>query len=125
MEKDVFGVEEKVTIRGGLWPGRPQDFKSRVLVVDEEKGVVVSAGIIQGYVCPYVVEKETGSCFVPEEMVMQHRKTLDPKMFEGKQVLKQMPACAATVEIVRFHSGKLQGSHRYMHLQGPERIPLG
>jgi hypothetical protein len=46
-------------------------------VVDEENGVVISGGIVQGYVCPYVVEKETGSCFVPEGMIEQHRRTLN------------------------------------------------
>jgi hypothetical protein len=81
-------------------------------VVDEENGVVISGGIVQGYVCPYVVEKETGSCFVPEGMIEQHRRTLNPDMFEGRKVIKEMKACASTVEMVRFHSGKLQGMHR-------------
>lgn len=111
--------KELVTIPGGLWPGRPQDSNARVVVIDEENGVVISAGTVQGYVCPYVVEKETGSCFVPACMIEQHRRTLDPAMFEGRNVIKEMKACASTVEMVRFHSGKIQGMHRYIHLQGP------
>lgn len=111
--------KELVTISGGLWPGRPQDRNARVVVVDEENGVVISAGIVQGYVCPYVVAKETGSCFVPACMIEQHRRTLDPEMFKGRNVIKEMAACASTVEMVRFHSGKIQGMHRYIHLQGP------
>ncbi|HHV12020.1 MAG TPA: hypothetical protein GXX75_17240 [Clostridiales bacterium] len=117
--EEAQGSKELVTIPGGLWPGRPQDPNARVILVDEENGVVISVGVVQGYVCPYVVEKENGSCFVPACMIEKHRKTLDPEMFTGKSVIKEMPACASTVEMVRFHSGKIQGMHRYIHLQGP------
>lgn len=118
-EEEVPESKELVTIPGGLWPGRPLDPNARVILVDEENGVVISAGNVQGYVCPYVVEKETGSCFVPDCMIEQHRRTLKPELFEGRNVIKEMPACASTVEMVRFHSGKIQGMHRYIHLQGP------
>ncbi|MBP2663240.1 MAG: hypothetical protein H6Q71_1188 [Firmicutes bacterium] len=111
--------KEPVTIQAGLWPGRPVDPNARIIVVDEEQGIVVSFGNVDGYVCPYVVTNETGTCFVPGCMIEKHRKTINQEALKGKQVLKEMPATAATVEILRFHSGKIQGMHRYLNLQGP------
>ncbi|MCM8711239.1 hypothetical protein M2651_09375 [Clostridium sp. SYSU_GA19001] len=116
------GPREKVTIPAGLWPMRPQDPNARVIAVDEEQGIVVSTAQIPGYVCPYVVSNETGACFVPECMIEMHNKTLNIESFKGKKVLKQMPATGTTIEILRFHSGKIQAMHRYINLQGPGAI---
>ncbi|MBP2649932.1 MAG: hypothetical protein H6Q74_757 [Firmicutes bacterium] len=114
-----YRSQEKVTIPAGLAPARPTDPKARVAVIDEEQGIVVSFAVVHGYVAPYVVTKETGSCFVPAQMIEMHRGTLKPEMFKGRKVAQEMPASATTVEILRFHSGKVQGMHRYINLQGP------
>lgn len=111
--------KDLVTIQAGLWPMRPTDPNARVVIVDEEQGVVISMATIEGYVCPYIVTNETGSCFVPAMMIEKHRKSLTPEMFKGKKTLKELPASSTTVEMVRFHSGKVQGMHRYIYLQGP------
>ena len=109
----------KVSIPAGLWPGRPSDPDARVVVIDEDQGVVVAIGVIPGYVSPYVIPSTTESCFVPASMIEMHHATLDPASFEGRQVLAEMPAVAVSVEMVRMHSGKLQGLHMFHNLQGP------
>lgn len=108
-----------VTIPAGLWPMRPTDPNARVITVDEEQAIVVAAAVIDGYVCPYVVPGETGSCFVPACMIEMHRNTVDLEKLKGKQVISEIPASAVTMEVLRFHSGKVQGMHRYINLQGP------
>jgi hypothetical protein len=40
-------------------------------------------------------------------------------MFEGRRVLVEMPAVAVTVQMLRFHSGKIQGLQMIHNLQGP------
>jgi len=116
---EVAATKEPVTIPAGLMPGRPQDPNARVEVIDEEQGIVASFGNVDGFVAPYVVANETGTCFVPAAMIEMHRRTVKPELFKGRKVMQEMPATGSTVEIVRFHSGKLQGMHRYVNLQGP------
>jgi hypothetical protein len=52
-------------------------------------------------------------------MIAMHHRTLDPEMMKGRRILTEMPAVAVSVQIVRMHSGKLQGLHMYNILQGP------
>jgi hypothetical protein len=110
--------KELVTIPAGLWPVRPCDPNARVEVIDEEQGIVAGFATVHGYVCPYIVPHETGSCFVPDSMIELHRKTITPELMNGKKAIKEMPATAASVDIVRFHSGKVQGMHRLTTLEG-------
>lgn len=110
---------EKVSIPAGLWPGRPADPDARVVAADEDQGIVVAIGVVPGFVSPYVVPSMTESCFVPAAMIEMHRRTLDPEMFAGRHVLLEMPAVAVTVQMLRLHSGKLQGLQMIHNLQGP------
>jgi hypothetical protein len=110
---------EPVTIPAGLWPGRPSDPNARVVAIDEEQGVVVAIARVPGFVSPYLIPGTTESCFVPAAMIHMHNRTLAPEKFEGRRALLEMPAVAITVELVRFHSGKLQGLHMYSNLMGP------
>jgi hypothetical protein len=110
---------ERVAIPAGIGPGRPSDPHARVVVVDEEQGIVVAIAIIPGFVSPYVIRSATESCFVPTEMMHMHVRTLDPEMFTGRQVLVEMPAVAVTTQIVRLHSGMIQGMQMFHNLQGP------
>ena len=68
---------------------------------------------------PYVVPSTTESCFVPAPMIAMHHRTLDPEMMKGRQLLTEMPAVGVSVQLVRMHSGRLQGLHMYNVLQGP------
>lgn len=108
---------DKVTIPAGLWQERPQDYNARVPVIDTEQGIVVAIGVVEGFVCPYLTSADTGSCFVPAGMIGMHKKTLDVSRYAGRQVIKQLPATGVTAEIVRYHSGKIQGMHRFVNLQ--------
>jgi hypothetical protein len=110
---------DKVTIPAGLWPGRPSDPNARVVLIDEEQGVVVAMATIPGVVSPYLIPGTTESCFVPAEMIHMHNRTLSPEKFAGRQALIEMPAVATSVELVRLHSGELQGLHMFHSLQGP------
>jgi len=110
---------EKVSIVAGLGPDRPSDPNARVVVIDEEQGIVVAIGLVPGFVSPYVVPSTTESCFVPTPMIAMHHRTLDPEMMKGRQLLTEMPAVGVSVQLVRMHSGRLQGLHMYNVLQGP------
>ena len=108
-----------VPIPAGIGPGRPSDPKARVVVVDEEQGIAVAIGVIPGFVSPYVVTKATETCFVPAEMIEMHYKTLRPEMFPGRKIPVEMPAVAVNCEMVRLHSGKIQGIHLFNRLVAP------
>jgi hypothetical protein len=114
--------KELVTIPCGLIPNRPGDPDARVAVVDEVQGIVVSFAVVHGFESPYLVTNATESCFVPATMIEDHRKylkALDPAALKGRKILREMPASMAVVEVIRFHSDRIQGMHRYMNLQGP------
>jgi hypothetical protein len=110
---------EKVSMIAGLGPGRPFDPDARVVAVDEDQGIVVAIGVIPGFVTPYVIRSATESCFVPAAMIKMHNRTLRPEMFPGRHVLLEMPAVAVNVEMVRMHSGKLQGMQLFNNLVAP------
>ena len=115
----VRTTAEHVSIPAGLMPGRPSDPDARVVLIDEEQGVVVAIAVIPGFVSPYLVARATESCFVPREMIHMHDRTLSPEKFAGRQAIIEMPAAAVSVEVIRMHSGKLQGLHMFHSLQGP------
>ena len=101
-----------------LFPVRPTDLKNRVLAVDVEQGLVACYGTMPGIVSPYIVSDEISTCFVPEGMADMHRNTLTPDLMEGKQLLEEGKATAMATTIVRFHSGRLQGYHQIIVLNG-------
>jgi hypothetical protein len=111
--------DEHVPIPAGLGPGRPSDPKARVVVIDEEQGIAVAIGVIPGFISPYVVTKTTETCFVPAQMIEMHYKTLRPEMFPGRKIPVEMPAVAVNCQLVRLHSGTLQGIHLFNRLVAP------
>ncbi len=108
-----------VTIPASFISGRPSDPKARVLIADAAQGVVISFGVVPGFVSAYIVPGSTASCFVPACMIDMHRKTVEAADKTGRKILKEMPATGLTAEIVCFHSGKIQGIHRYVSVQAP------
>ncbi|MBN1628926.1 MAG: hypothetical protein JW990_04120 [Thermoleophilia bacterium] len=112
-------VVKKEPIPMGLPPVRPSDPNARVAVIDEDQGIVVSIGLVPGFVSPYVVRSATESCFVPAAMIEMHHRTLRPEMFPGRSVLFEMPAVSVTCQVVRMHSGLIQGTQLFNKLQGP------
>ncbi|HSV51165.1 MAG TPA: hypothetical protein VLJ57_03535, partial [Burkholderiaceae bacterium] len=61
----------------------------------------------------------TETCFVPACMIEMHHKTIKRDAYKGRKVMTELPASVVAIEMVRMHSGKVQGMHRYMNLQGP------
>lgn len=92
----------------GLGPIRPFGEDLRVVCIDEEKGLVVAVGCMDGYVSPYIVSDETSSCFVPTPMIHMHRSTLTPELFNGQVACKEMFATAENTTIAKFYDGKIQ-----------------
>jgi hypothetical protein len=121
--KEEKSVEKKlVTIPCGLIPTRPGDPNARVAVIDEEQGIVISFGVVNGMVSPYLLKTVTETCFVPDSMIAQHReylKGLNQEDLKDRNILREMPASVNTIEMIRFHSNQVQGMHRLMNLQGP------
>ena len=82
-ESKAGETAERVAIPAGIGPGRPSDPHARVVVIDEEQGIVVAIAVIPGFVSPYVIRSATESCFVPAEMMHMHLRTLDPEHVQG------------------------------------------
>ena len=101
-----------------LFPVRPTDPKNRVLAVDVEQGLVACYGTMPGIVSPYVVSDEISTCFVPEGMADMHRNTQTPDLTDGKVLMEEGKATGMVTTIVRFHSGKMQGYHQIIVLNG-------
>lgn len=110
---------ETVTLNIGLPDFRPTDPQARVAVVDEEQGVVVAIAVVPGFVSPTLTSDMTKSAFVPAAMIDMHNRTLLREWLEGRQVLLEMPATSVTCQVIRFHSGLIQGSQLWNRLQGP------
>lgn len=98
-----------------VFPG-PVDPNSRLLAVDEEQGIVVVSGMVDGTVSPYIVSDETSSCFVPEAMLADHRKTLTEERMAGKSLVNEMKVTAMVTTVIRYHSGKVCGYHQIIVL---------
>lgn len=98
----------RIPMEFGLGPIRPNGSDFRILAIDEEKGLVVAIGCMDGYVSPYIVSDETSSCFVPVPMIPMHRSTLKPEDFNGVSACKEMLATAENTTIAKFYDGKIQ-----------------
>ncbi|MCL1896580.1 MAG: hypothetical protein FWG03_08540 [Clostridiales bacterium] len=110
--------KEKIPLfSAGLDAIRPEVPGARVTVIDEDQGVVVAFATVRGYTCAHPLNG-TATCFVPDNMMPAHEKTMVPEMFEGISRFRTTPAVLETVEIMRYHSGKIQASHRLMQMQG-------
>lgn len=98
-----------------VFPG-PVDPNSRLFAVDEEQGIVVVSGMVDGTVSPYIVADETSSCFVPDAMFENHKKTLTEERMAGKSLVNEMKVTAMVTNVIRYHSGKVCGYHQIIVL---------
>ncbi len=99
----------KASMKAGLMPVRPKDPHARIVAIDEAQGIVVVTGLVPGFTSPYVVRDANESCFVPREMIDQHHRTLVGDWRSGKSVIREMPATCVSTQVLRLHSGMLQG----------------
>src|SRR5258707_4471327 len=65
-----------VSIPCGAPPIRPTDQHARTDIVDEEQGVVVSFGVVQGISEPYLATSPTESAFVPYSLLQPYADML-------------------------------------------------
>jgi|GEM_PF-586231 hypothetical protein len=105
---------------------RPES-KYTHIIVDEERGVVVSFGTVPGIVFPSFIEAGSESTFVPEE-IRQGFENLPKQMRDPNSgtekaftpVLKEMKSTMFVAEMARYFDGKVQGLQRYMKM-----MPIG
>ena len=105
---DCFPKEDmRVPIPFGVAPHRPNGNDTRVMAIDEEKGLIVAVSYMDGFVSPYLVSDETSTCFVPLTMIDNHRLSLLPEYFEGKSAFIEMRASAENVTIIKYFDQKM------------------
>ncbi|WDS35032.1 hypothetical protein [Pseudoxanthomonas sp.] len=104
-------------------PFRPVDSKAREIVIDEELGIVVDAGMVPGRVYPYPFYGHMISAFIPDQMKQAQdaqQQWLDKQLVgKGAGLVKPMPAVGETMQVLQVYDGKLQGSQINVHLLGP------
>lgn len=106
---------------GGNGP-RPTDPQARTDIVDEEQGIVVSMGVVDGMVEPSLVENPTISAYVPNEILPPYLALMD-KWKGSRQAelpaIAPMPATIQVAEMHRYYDGKLQGQYLLLRLGPP------
>ncbi len=106
---EFFPAEDiRVPIPIGVAPNRPHGENIRIIAIDEERGLVVSAFDVDGLVTPYLVSDETSTCFVPYSMLESHHRALLPELFEGKSTSVETRATGATITICKLSAGNIQ-----------------
>jgi hypothetical protein len=114
-----------VPIPCGSPPNRPTDPGARTNLIDEEQGIVISFGNVNGVVAPYLVTDPTLSAFVPTSMLGSYDELLRQQRASGrftKPALKRMPATVTVAQMYRIFDGKLQGMHLLEHLGPPGAV---
>lgn len=107
-----------VNIPGDIMPIVSKQ-ETKAWVIDEEQGVIGIWLVVDGYTAPYIESHETGSCFVPSEVIDAHlQKTLTPEKYAGKRVIREGPATSLTIEFLRYYGGQFHGQHRFSQTQG-------
>lgn len=104
-------------------PFRPTDKKARTIVVDEETGLVVTAGVVPGVVYPYPFRGNMISAFIPvamKEPSVAQEDWIKRKQKAGKTgLLAPTPATAEAMEVWQLLDGKIQSSQINVYLSGP------
>jgi hypothetical protein len=104
-------------------PYRPSDPKAREIVIDEDLGIIVDAGVIPGTVYPYPFYGHMISAFIPNQM--KEPQTAQDQWLERAvkahkpALLSPMPASGETMQVLQYYDGKLQASQINVHLSGP------
>ncbi|MFT4249048.1 MAG: hypothetical protein QM581_13625 [Pseudomonas sp.] len=109
-------------------PFRPVDKKAREIVIDEELGIVVDAGMVPGRVYPYPFYGHMISAFIPDQMSeaqQTQQAWLDKQLAgDGAPLLKPLPAVGETMQVLQLYNGKLQGLQINVHVIGPDAKSL-
>ncbi|GLA81461.1 hypothetical protein AtubIFM56815_005112 [Aspergillus tubingensis] len=97
---------------------RPTDLNARTLVIDEELGIVVTAGVVPGKVYPYA----TFSAFIPDSM-KSSQETQDTwysiQSSEGYiYLVEPMATLATSFNVFQYYNDQLQGEQFLVYLTG-------
>lgn len=110
--------EDTVVMPYGLAPFRPSDPKARVVAADVEQGLVVTIGMVPGYILPTVTSAANISAFVPASMREMHARSVLPKWLEGRSVIDEIEVMCVSMHVLRMFDGKLQASEMFNSLTG-------
>jgi len=108
----VLNPDGSVPIPCGAPPMRPTDPKARADIIDDQTGVVVSMGVLNGVTEPYLVTRPTLSAYVPDQVLAPYAEMLRKQQESGKYPLpaiRGMRATSLTAHILRVYDGEIQG----------------
>lgn len=104
-----------VPIPCGAPPIRPVDRHARYDIVDEQQGIVVSIGTVEGLVQPYLITHPTTSAFVPTSLAQPYIDLLAAQRrtgeYDTQPEIVPMAASITVAQMHRYYDGKLQGMH--------------
>ena len=106
----------------GAPPIRPTDVQARTDIVDEDQGIVVSIGTMEGLVQPYLITDPTTSAFVPLSLEQPYLDLLAAQRKTGRFTRPELaptPASITVAQMHRYYDGKLQGMHLLEKLGAP------
>ena len=105
-------------------PFRPTDKKARVIAVDDETGLVVTAAVIKGMVYPYPWRGHMMSAFIPDDMKAPQQvqdEWIARKKKEGRTgLLAPAAATAEVMQVIQVYDGKMHASQINVYLSGPD-----
>jgi hypothetical protein len=112
------------TPMGCAWfPISPKDPKARIIVVDEDLGIVAASGIVAGKVYPYPLNGKMVSAFIPDAMKSAQdaqEQWMQRKLKAGKEILvSPAPAVGDSIQVMQIYDGKIQAMQINVHLNGP------
>lgn len=94
-------------------PADRPDPKARIAVLDEEQGIAVAIGLIQGVVT-------TGGTFIPQSaMDRLHKLPKLPDEFEFYNIVREQPATSTVIVVDKYFSDHLQNRQQFQYVQGP------
>ncbi len=108
----MANADGTVPIPCGMSPHRTTDPKARADIIDDQTGVVVSMGVLNGVTEPYLVTSPTVSAYVPDELLAPYEGMLKTQQASGKYTqpaVRALRATSLTAHIVRVYDGKIQG----------------
>lgn len=104
-------------------PFRPSDPKARTIVIDEELGIIVVAGIVPGTVYPYPFYGHMISAFIPNQMkdagAAQEKWLTRAQQRQKAALLKPAPATGEVMQLLQYYDDKLHASQINVYLSGP------
>lgn len=104
-------------------PFRPTDKNARIIAVDDELGIVVTAAVISGVVYPYPYFGHMLSAFIPSDMkepAKMQDAWIQRHVSQGKApIVQPEPASGEVFQVFQMYDGKMHASQINVYLSGP------